>query len=146
MLAWESFPTLSPLLRDRKLALAALGSAALLLSLSASGVAGWQCPFLHITGIPCPGCGLTRATYLLLRGDIHASLTFHAFAPIVLLGIAVVGSAGLLPDRARQPWIDKLVILERRTGVILILLAALIVYWLARLIFMNSAFIQLIRG
>jgi uncharacterized protein DUF2752 len=146
MFAWRSFPTLFPLLRDRKLAIVTLCFAVLLLSLFASGVPGWPCPFFHVVGIPCMGCGLTRATYFLLHGDLRSSLTYHAFAPIFVLGLTLVGSAGLLPERARQPLIDKLIILEQRTGVVLILLAALILYWLARLVFMNSAFVQLIRG
>jgi hypothetical protein len=146
MFAFASFPTLFPVFRDRKLAIAALGATALLLLLFSSGVASWPCPFLHLTGIPCPGCGLTRATYFLMRGDVHTSLTYHAFAPVVLIGLGLVGTAAVLPDRARQSWIDKLVLFEQRTGAVPILLVALLLYWLARLVFMNLAFVQLIRG
>lgn len=146
MPAWRSVPTLLPLLRDRKLAIAVFAAAVLLLGVFSAGVMGWPCPFFHLTGIPCPGCGLTRATSLLLRGDVQSSLNLHAFAPVVLLGLGLVGSAGVLPERARQRWLDKLILLEERTGIVLILLGALIIYWLARLVFMNSAFVQLIRS
>ena len=27
------------------------------------------CPIRHVTGIPCPGCGMSRALVCLLRGD-----------------------------------------------------------------------------
>jgi Protein of unknown function (DUF2752) len=146
MLALRSFPTVFPVLRDRKLSLILLGTGVLLIALFAAGVPLWPCPLLHIAGIPCPGCGLTRATYFLLRGDVRTSLTYHAFAPFALIGLGILGSTGLLPKNAREPWIDKLVALEERSGVVLILLVALILYWLARLVFLNSAFVQLMRG
>lgn len=40
------------------------------------------CPMASTFGVPCPGCGLTRATMALLRGDLKAALGFH---PLVLL-------------------------------------------------------------
>jgi hypothetical protein len=146
MQAWETLPKLSPLLRDRKLAFVIFGFAAVALALLASGVVGWPCPFLLLTGIPCPGCGLTRATLLLLRGRVTDSLHFHAFSPVVLLGLLILASAVVLPEGTRMRWVDTLTWLEKRTGVVLILLGALIVYWLARLIFFHSAYVQLIGG
>lgn len=41
------------------------------------------CPFAVLTGQPCPGCGLTRATLALLRGDVAGSLHFHPLAMII---------------------------------------------------------------
>jgi hypothetical protein len=35
------------------------------------------CPSATIFGIPCPGCGLTRATLAALRGDFSGALHFH---------------------------------------------------------------------
>ena len=40
------------------------------------------CPMAGSLGIPCPGCGLTRATLALLHGDVGAALHLH---PLVLL-------------------------------------------------------------
>jgi len=52
-----------------------------------------SCPTAYVFGIPCPGCGLTRATLALLRGDFHAALHFH---PLVFLAtpmyFGVIGS------------------------------------------------------
>jgi hypothetical protein len=83
---------------------------------------------------------------LLLRGDLRGSLAFHAFAPIATVGLLLVGTAGVLPERPRQRWIQILIKLEHKTGIVLILLVGLILYWVGRLVFMNADFMQLIRG
>ncbi len=46
------------------------------------------CPFLLLTGHPCPGCGGLRATNDLLHGDLSAALSANAYAvlSLVLLG------------------------------------------------------------
>ncbi len=35
------------------------------------------CPLKWATGIPCAGCGMTRAVLALLRGDLRSALYFH---------------------------------------------------------------------
>lgn len=146
MFTLGSFPTVTPVLRDRKLALAILGTAGLILALFAFGIPGWQCPLLHLTGVPCPGCGLTRATYWLLRGDFRTALTFHAFAPIFLLTMGLVTASGLLPEEQRQSLLDKLEVAEQRSAIGLILLTTLFLYWVVRLVVLNESFVKLIQG
>ncbi len=46
------------------------------------------CPFAFVTGIPCPGCGLTRATKSLFALDVHAALRFHPLVFLVLPTLA----------------------------------------------------------
>lgn len=48
-----------------------------------------KCLFYSITGIPCPGCGSTRATQALLEGDISGALWFNPLAIMVDLAIIV---------------------------------------------------------
>jgi len=57
------------------------------------------CPVRAVWGIPCPGCGMTRAVALLLSGDFAGSLGMHALAiPILLfLGVFALRKAGFLP-------------------------------------------------
>jgi len=138
--------TVSPILRERKLALSIFASGLVLLISFAAGVSVWPCPFLHITGIPCPGCGLTRATYFLLRGDFRDAMKFHAFAPVVVIGLVVVGIAGVLPENARQRWVKNIERFEGRFAIGIILIVGFMGYWVGRLVFMNADFVHLIRG
>ncbi|MGO5052250.1 DUF2752 domain-containing protein [Lachnospiraceae bacterium LCP25S3_G4] len=46
------------------------------------------CPMVIITGIPCPGCGLTRAAKLLLQLRFADAWKMHPFIyPIVMLAV-----------------------------------------------------------
>ncbi|MEI9936792.1 MAG: DUF2752 domain-containing protein [Pseudomonadota bacterium] len=70
------------------------------------------CPLASVLGVPCPGCGLTRATLALAHGDLKHALELH---PLVLvlapLFIWAVSNAALGyvrgPRRARptRPWL-----------------------------------------
>lgn len=56
------------------------------------------CPLRAATGLWCPGCGATRASYLLLKGDVAGALHFNALwvvlAPFALYqAIAFAGEA-----------------------------------------------------
>ncbi len=56
------------------------------------------CPLHAATGLWCPGCGATRASYLLLHGDVAGALHFNALwvvlAPFALYqAIAFGGEA-----------------------------------------------------
>jgi len=42
------------------------------------------CPYLIITGHPCPGCGLTRALVLAVHGDMAQARHVHLSAPWVI--------------------------------------------------------------
>jgi Protein of unknown function (DUF2752). len=146
MLPSNAFAPVSPLLRDKKFALVIAGTVGVQIALVSLSLPGWECPFFRVTGIPCPGCGLTRAVILLLKGDLQASLRFHAFAPIVLLSAVALVLVLLLPRSITQPAISKMEMLEQQTGLTVIILVGLILYWLARLLFLQTAFVQLIRG
>ncbi|MFL6090797.1 MAG: DUF2752 domain-containing protein [Aeromicrobium sp.] len=50
-----------------------------------SGSYGY-CPFLLVTGHPCPGCGGLRAMNDLTNGDVMGALSSNAMA-VILLGV-----------------------------------------------------------
>ncbi len=41
------------------------------------------CPMRVAFGVPCPGCGLTRATLAMAQLDFGAMLRFHPLAPLL---------------------------------------------------------------
>ncbi len=43
------------------------------------------CLFRRLTGIACPGCGLTRAFAAMAKGEWWLAITFHPLAPILAL-------------------------------------------------------------
>jgi hypothetical protein len=45
------------------------------------------CTFNNLTGLPCPGCGLTRSLVAAIHGDISGSLTFHRLGLLTLFYI-----------------------------------------------------------
>jgi uncharacterized protein DUF2752 len=146
MLPQTAFSPLATLLRDRRFGLVLTGALGLHIGFFALGLPAWECPLFRLTGLPCPGCGLTRACVLLLRGEVQASIKFHAFAPVFIALIAMLIIGTLLPKSVTEPLIKKAEALERQTGLTIIILGGLILYWLARLLLFPTVFAQLIRG
>jgi len=91
------------------------------------------CVMRNTTGLPCPGCGLTRSWVDLARGDLRASLEHHRLGWLVMLYVAGqatrhgawLAAPGWRPrvERLGQ-WLDR--------GLIL-LAAALLVAWFVTL-------------
>lgn len=107
--------------RERKvlLVLAALGFVAARLRLPI-------CPFSFFVGLPCPGCGLSRATFALLRGDVHAAFAAH---PLVF--VALPGTVALALHATSRGPVSQL----REHAVMIfsaVLLTLLVAVWLAR--------------
>lgn len=66
------------------------------------------CPFRAMTGLWCPGCGLTRATHHLFRGDIVQALRYHLFVLVVLGTIALLWLGWMLSAAGRpQRWMAR---------------------------------------
>jgi hypothetical protein len=66
------------------------------------------CPMAVVLRLPCPGCGMTRATFALLRGDLAGMLRFHPLAPLILLflgGYLGGNTLGYLTT-GRWGWLD----------------------------------------
>jgi hypothetical protein len=64
------------------------------------------CPFLALTGMPCPLCGTTRAWDASLHGDLATAFRFHPLAPLVLpLWIVATMAITLSVDRRFQHYL-----------------------------------------
>jgi hypothetical protein len=58
------------------------------------------CQFHQLTGLDCPGCGMTRALYALLHGDLLTALHDNALF-ITLIFAAAVRSGGFALNKIR---------------------------------------------
>jgi hypothetical protein len=84
---------------------AALGALALVLLTAAlpSQGAGIQiCFFRFLTGLPCPGCGLTRSFSCILHGEFALGYEYHPFGYILLPIFFMAAVTLFLPARRRS--------------------------------------------
>lgn len=45
------------------------------------------CPLYSMTGLACPGCGLTRGFHALFHGDVLAALDYNALIPVFAVAL-----------------------------------------------------------
>lgn len=59
------------------------------------------CTFRQVTGLPCPGCGLTRSWALTAHGRLGEALRRHPFGPLTFVGAlaVVLRGPGAVPMR-----------------------------------------------
>lgn len=129
-----SAPWLGPLLRRRSLCrilvvvLGTLGLAA------ACGLPLWPCTFASLTGLPCPGCGLTRGTLALAHGDWRSALLFHPFTPFFFALGAFVAAGALLPAGMAARVAAATEAFERKSRLTALFLGALLCFSLMRML------------
>ncbi len=89
---------------------------------------GIPCLFRTVTGLRCPGCGISRALAALLRGQLDRFIEYNPLAPLIVLYLLWLGfftakqyiQKGKIAYPAPCKWID--------VGV----LALLLLWWIAR--------------
>lgn len=85
------------------------------------------CPFLAVTGLPCPGCGGLRAVNDLTHFDVVAAassnLYFVASIPLLVFGWLVWVRRAWAGQRVDGP----------STSLVVTMLVLLLVFWIARL-------------
>ncbi|MBC6435034.1 DUF2752 domain-containing protein [Nostoc sp. HG1] len=135
---------LSPLVKHRRSCLAICGSVGLHLTLVTFNLPSWQCPIRSSLGIPCPGCGLSRAMVAIAHGDWQRAMTIHAFAPIAIIVLSIVLVATFLPKSARIQLGNRLEKIERQSGITALLLSISLIYWLVRLLLFTNDLYRLV--
>ena len=82
------------------------------------------CPFRAMTGLPCPGCGLTRSWVALTHGDLSHAVALNWFGPVtlVLTVVAVVVGAWAWIRRTNAPLTRLRRVLAGPVGIVLILM------------------------
>lgn len=110
-----------------------LGGVAIAALLPAGGIEDGPvlCPFRALTGLPCPGCGLTRSWVYLMHGDIGSSLASNWFGPLLIIAVIalVVVSVRARLAGKRPVDLDKLV----RAPMVLGFFALFVAYGVVRL-------------
>jgi hypothetical protein len=79
----------------------------------------WRCPIYHIIGLPCPGCGMSRACLAFLQGNLSKSLQMHA----MLIPTGLCAILYCLNKKARKP-------------VLYLWIAAMLLYYTWRIVFL----------
>lgn len=126
-------PVFSAILSRRTETVTLVAVGGLQLGLHLAGLPAWQCPFKQLTGLPCPGCGLTTAAGQLLRGQFLASLHTHPFAGVFLAAFVLMAVRAVLPQGYAQGLVEAVTRLERRTGFTAWVLGFLFLFWFGRL-------------
>lgn len=91
------------------------------------------CPFRAVTGLPCPGCGMTRAFCSIGHGDFAGAFGYNALAPFVFIGALLVWAHALATVLKLDPTRDALERLRPGARVTRVMLAVTLAWWVVRL-------------
>jgi len=70
------------------------------------------CPIHAVSGLPCPGCGVTRGIALVSHGEPLTALGAHPFILFLWPGLLILAIAGLFPQRVVDAAEARLDVLE----------------------------------
>lgn len=119
-----------PVVTDRVLAfgflvgLAAVAVWSLAVGTAPGGVRLVPCPIDAVTGVACPGCGMTRACVALARGEWANAWSLHPFS-FLLVALALAVAAA--PDATRRGVQAMPRVL--RTAAVTLAIVAVLVRW-----------------
>ena len=74
-------------------------------------ITGIGCPVRFITGISCPGCGMTRAWLSLLRLDFAGAFYYHPLFPLPAVAVVLLHFKDKIPVNLYKIWIFTLILL-----------------------------------
>lgn len=117
------------------LACAALGAAAVIAVYHvdpSSGRTVW-CPYRAVTGMPCPGCGMTRAVHFLMHADVVRAFSYN---PLLFLAAPVALAFAVAPHLVGEQRGGRW-----RTSLAWIMLAITLMFWVWR----NTPWYPLLR-
>lgn len=109
--------------------LAALGGFLLFRAwVPAPGAQNTVCLLRRLSGLPCPGCGMTRAFAHLAKGEWAAAASDHLLALVIAAELGLTWLVwGVALARRRQvgmpPWFERVVLAH---------VAVLVAFWLGR--------------
>ncbi len=92
------------------------------------------CPFRSLTGLLCPGCGMTRAFCALGHGELRRAIHFNALSPFLYLALIAVwvGAAASVLNLSRIR--NAVLRLKPSPSFSIAILALVLVWWVVRLV------------
>ncbi len=91
------------------------------------------CLFQNVSGLPCPGCGITRSLVCCAHGLFGQAIRFHPLGPPVFASLVGMALTGLL-FAARPKFVVRLPQQQRwANGAAWVSLVLLGIIWVARL-------------
>lgn len=98
------------------------------------------CAFLHLTGIPCPGCGLTTSVAWATRLRFLESITTQPFGFVVFLTAALSVPFSIYFIYRRVPLSTALAHLWRHKLVMRLMLALFLLGWFYKIAVIKGLF------
>ena len=96
-------------------------------------VTGIGCPIKWLTGISCPGCGITRSCISLLKFDFKQAFEYHALTLVLVPSIIYIlfGKQPLFGTKKRQ------------RSFLTIIIVVVLLYYTIRLIYVRNDVISI---
>ena len=91
------------------------------------------CIFNNVTGLPCPGCGLTRSFCATAKGAWLAAFHFHLLGPILFFMAVVLWGSALLAVLGKNRPFQTLSFLPTNKIFFTLFVTIFIGYWLIRI-------------
>ena len=93
-----------------------------------------DCSFKHLTGVSCPGCGLTRSFHAGANLNVVKAFAFHLLGPFFLLGFIFLLFKYLIDSIT-----GKSVQLKHNQALIIIIFFIIVItwagFWISRMIY-----------
>ena len=87
------------------------------------------CPFKALTGIPCPGCGMTRAILSITKGDFQGAFGYNPFSFFLLFMVVI----SVVPGRQVEK-LPSMAPVVMNYFLIVVLVTVLVFWFYARLL------------
>lgn len=94
------------------------------------------CGFKNLTGLPCPGCGLTHSFCALTRGSIVEAFEFNLLGPLLYVVLALVWVRSWCVLLNREKAVRGFHRIAERLNVVRAFAYAFAVFGLARIIYL----------
>lgn len=128
-------PVLAGLLNSRSFLMVCIFVPVVIIALDMLGIFRWKCPTYTVTGLYCPGCGMTRAGMSIIQGDFASAFSHHPFSLLFAMGWIFFLVLLFIPDAQRKDISAKFAKIEEKFPIILMLFIVFLFFGLARVIF-----------